>query len=122
MILLTAISYTSSCTFTSEQSISKVICLFSQFENADIFKGALVKPIKMSKELFKQCNIKVKIVSGGKLFESTALISFAYKGSNIKETLQSRGPLTSVFGLRVACLSLKVGAKLFRCHIDAARW
>ena len=88
VILLTAISYTSSCTFTSEQSISKVICLFSQFENANIFKGALVKPIKMSKELFKQCNIKVKIVSDMKAFESTALISFAYKGSNNKETLQ----------------------------------
>ena len=121
VILLTAIFF-SSCTCISEQNISKVICQFIQFGSADVFKGALVKPFKMIKELFKQCNIKVKIVSGGKLFESTALISFAYKGSNIKETLQSRGPLTSVFGLRVACLSLKVGAKLFRCHIDATRW
>ena len=89
MILLTTISYTGSCTFASEQNISKVICLFSQFENADIFKGALLKPIKMSKELFRQCNIKVKIVYDMKAFESTELISFAYKGSNNKETLQS---------------------------------
>ena len=90
VILLTTISYTSSCTFISEQNISKVICLFSQSKNADIFRGALVKPpIKMSKELFKQCNIKVKIVSDMNAFESTSLISFAYKGSNNKETLQS---------------------------------
>ena len=89
LYLYTTILDTSSCTFISEQNISKVICLFSQFKNADIFKGALVKPIKMNKELFKQCNIKVKIVSDMKVFESTALISFAYKGSNNKETLQS---------------------------------
>ena len=88
VILLTTISYSSSCTIINEQEISKVICLFSQFENADIFKGALVKPIKLSKELFKQCNIKVKIVSDMKAFDSRALISFAYKRSNNKETLQ----------------------------------
>ena len=96
MILLAAILF-SSCTCISEQNISKVICQFIQFGNADVFKGALGKPIKMIKELFKQCNIKVKIVSDRKLIESTTLISFAYKGSNIKETLQSRFPLTSVF-------------------------
>ena len=88
VILLTIILY-SSCTCISEQNISKVVCLFSRFENADVFKGALLKPVKLSKELFKQCDIKVKIVSDMKVFESTALISFAYKGSDNKETLQS---------------------------------
>ena len=87
-ILLTIILY-SSCNCISEKNISKIICLFSPFEHADILKGALEKPIEMSKELFKQCNIKVKIVSDTKVFESTALISFAYNGSNNKETLQS---------------------------------
>ena len=88
MILLTITLY-SYCTCISEQNISKVVCLFSRFENADVLKGALLKPVKLSKELFKQCNIKVKIVSDMKAFESTELISFAYKGSNNKETLQS---------------------------------
>ena len=88
VILLTITLY-SSCTCISEKNISKVVCLFSRFENADVFKGALLKPVKLSKELFKQCNIKVKIVSDMKMFESTALISFAYKGSDNKETLQS---------------------------------
>ena len=87
-ILLTITLY-SSCTCICEQNISKVVCLFSRFENADVFKGALPKPVKLSKELFKECNIKVKIVSDMKDFESTAFISFAYKGSNNKETLQS---------------------------------
>ena len=79
----------SSCNCISEKNISKVICLFSPFDHADILKGPLEKPIEMSKELFKQCNIKVKIVSDTKAFENTALISFAYNGSNNKETLQS---------------------------------
>ena len=87
-ILLTMILYCS-CNCNSEQNISKVICQFSRFENADVFKGALEMPIRMTKELFKQCKIKVKIVFNLTAFDSTTLISFAYNGSNNKETLQS---------------------------------
>ena len=87
-ILLTITLY-SSCNCISEQNISKVICLFSPFEHADILKGALERPIEISKKLFKQCNIRVKIFSDKRAFESTSSISFAYKGSNNKETLQS---------------------------------
>ena len=89
MVLVTVVISHSSCTFVREQNISKVICKFSRFENADVFKGALEMPIRMTKELFTQCKIKVKIVFNLTAFDSTSLISFAYNGSNNKETLQS---------------------------------
>ena len=89
MVLVTVVISHGSCTFIKEQNISKVICQFSQFEDADVFKGALEMPIRMTKELFKQCKIKVKIVFDLIAFDSTTLISFAYNGSNNKETLQS---------------------------------
>ena len=89
VVLVTVVISHSSCTFIKEQNISKVICQFSQFENADVFKGALEMPIRMTKELFTQCKIKVKIVFNLTAFDSTSLISFAYNGSNNKETLQS---------------------------------
>ena len=89
MVLITAVISHSFCTFIKEQNISKVICQFSRFENADVFKGALEMPIRMAKELFRQCKIKIKIVYDLIAFDSTTLISFAYNGSNNKETLQS---------------------------------
>ena len=70
------------------ENISKVICYFSRFENADIFKGSLIGEIKLSKELFKNCNIKIKVLSGVKKFENSQLISFVHHGMNNKETLQ----------------------------------
>ena len=89
VVLVTVIISHSSCTFIKEQNISKIICQFSRFENADVFKGALEMPIRMTKEIFRQCKIKVKIVFDLTAFDSTTLISFAYNGSNNKETLQS---------------------------------
>ena len=89
MVLVTVVISHSFCTFIKEQNISKVICQFSHFQNADVFKGALEMPIRMTKELFRHCKIKVKIVFDLTAFDSTTLVSFAYNGSNNKETLQS---------------------------------
>ena len=86
VVLVTVVISHSSCTFIKEQNISKVICQFRQFENADVFKGALEMPIRMTKVLFRQCKIKVKIVFDLTAFDSTTLISFAYYGSNNKES------------------------------------
>ena len=89
VVLVTVVISHGSCTFIKEQNISKVICQFSRFENADVFKGALEMPIRMIKELLRHCKIKVKLVFDLTAFDSTTLISFAYNGSNNKETLQS---------------------------------
>ena len=70
------------------ESISKVICYFSHFENADIFKGALVGEMKLSKELLRNCDIKIKVLSNVMDFDSSQLISFFHYGSNNKEPLQ----------------------------------
>ena len=70
------------------ESISKVICYFSRFENADIFKGALVGEMKLSKELLRNCDIKIKVLSNVMDFDSSQLISFFHHGSKNKEPLQ----------------------------------
>ena len=49
----------------NEEKISKVICTFSRFQNIDIFRGSLKEPNKLSKNLFKECNLKVRMVKSG---------------------------------------------------------
>ena len=65
--------------------ISKVICYFSRFQHAEIFKTDQLF-IHLSKSLFQECNIKVKIVQ-----EATGigndLIVFVQHGNDTKERL-----------------------------------
>ena len=46
-----------------EEKISKTICRFSSFSSANIFNVDKTKAIKLSKILFDECNLKIKIVS-----------------------------------------------------------
>ena len=71
-----------------DESISKVICYFSRFKNADIFKGTLIGEVKLSKELLRNCDIKIKVMSNVIDFDSSQLISFLHHGTNNKEPLQ----------------------------------
>ena len=76
-----------SCSITNEEKISKVICSISNLKDADIFKGVLTEPIKLSRKLLKECNIKLRILSEMKNFGKINLISFAYQGKVNKEIL-----------------------------------
>ena len=59
LLLLSNIGY---CQSFDAQNISKIICSLSQSSHADIFKQELVDSIKLSKDLFQECNIRVRIV------------------------------------------------------------
>ena len=50
------------CLSFDAQNISKIICSLSKSSHVDIFKHELVDAIKLSKDLFQECNILVRIV------------------------------------------------------------
>ena len=72
----------------NEEKITKVICTFRKFHDIDIFRGSLKQPNKLSKNLFKECNLKVRMVKSGIAgFGKKELILFAYDKMDIKEIL-----------------------------------
>ena len=71
----------------TEENIGKVICSISRFKYANIFVGTFRKPIKLSKKLQKECDIKLKIVDDPKKFEEIDIISFAENDKENKEIL-----------------------------------
>ena len=75
------------CFSVREENISKVICSISKFKYANIFVGTLRKPIKLTKILQKECNIKLKIVDDPEKFEEIDIISFAENDRENKEIL-----------------------------------
>ena len=46
-----------------ENKISKVICSLCSSKDVDFLKGSLANPVKLSKDLFKECNIRFRIVT-----------------------------------------------------------
>ena len=50
------------CQLFDVQKVSKSICSLSRSNHVDIFKQELVDSIKLSKHLFQECNIRVRIV------------------------------------------------------------
>ena len=50
------------CQLFDVQNVSKFICSLSRSNHVDIFKQELVDSIKLSKYLFHECNIRVRIV------------------------------------------------------------
>ena len=79
-MLFLVILRTSYSLITIEEKICKVICSISNLKDADIFKGSLTNPIKLSINLLKECNIKFRILSDMKIIGKINLISFAYEG------------------------------------------
>ena len=59
LLLLSNVGY---CQSFDAQNISKIICSLSRSSHADIFKQELVDSIKLTKDLFQECNIRVRIV------------------------------------------------------------
>ena len=74
--------------YEDEGKISKVICLFKRFTNTDIFENEFMPDRKkLSKRLFKECNLQVRIVSDQTQIGKNDFISFAYQENDNKETL-----------------------------------
>ena len=71
-----------------ENKISKVICSLCLSKDVDFMQGSLANPVKLSKDLFKECNIRVRLVTSDiSDFGKKNLISFASLGKENKETL-----------------------------------
>ena len=75
------------CFSVSEGNIGKVICSISRFKYANIFVGTFRNPIKLSKKLQKECDIKHKIVDNQEKFDEIDIISFAENNKENKEIL-----------------------------------
>ena len=75
------------CFSVSEENISEVICSISRFKYANIFVGTLRKPMKLSKKLQKECDVKLKIVEDPEKFDDIDIISFAENNKENKEIL-----------------------------------
>ena len=75
------------CFSVSEENIGKVICSISKSKYANIFVGTFRQPIKLSKKLQKECDIKLKIVDDPEKFEEIDIISFAENDKENKEIL-----------------------------------
>ena len=71
-----------------ENKISKVICSLCASKDVDFLKGSLANPVKLSKDLFKECNIRFRIVTSDVSdFGKKNLLSFASLDNENKETL-----------------------------------
>ena len=77
------------CQLFSEQNISKIICSLSRSSHADIFNEELVNSIKLSKDLFHQCNISVRIVFDARGNDKHDFILFASHQQDTKASLRS---------------------------------
>ena len=71
-----------------EENVSKIVCTLSRFKEVDLVKGPLLKPIILSKKLFYECNIKLRIVTldTEKIGQNDILLLANY-GRDDKETL-----------------------------------
>ena len=71
-----------------ENKISKVICSLCPSKDVDFLKGSLANPVKLSKDLFKECNISVRnVYSDVSDFGKKNLVSSAFLDKENKETL-----------------------------------
>ena len=77
------------CQSFSVQNISKIICSLSRSSQADIFNEELVNLIKLSKDLFHQCNIRVRIVFDARGNDKHDFILFPSHHQDTKANLRS---------------------------------
>ena len=66
------------------QKICKAICSLSKSRNVDLFLDVLVHPIKLSKTLYQECDIKVRFLSDISDVEDF-LVLFINQQTNKKE-------------------------------------
>ena len=89
LVLLTTLllSIAGYCQSYNEQKISKIICSLKRSKHVDILKLVPMDSILLSKSLFQECDIKIRIMTDIRNTETTDLISFAHHQSNNKEKL-----------------------------------
>ena len=76
------------CQSFSVQNISKIICSLSRSSHTDIFNEKLVDVIKLSKNLFQQCNIRVRNVFDVRDNNKRDFILFASHHKDTKASLR----------------------------------
>ena len=70
---------------SNEKILSKIICSFKRLVYTDIFiKNQNPDPIRLSKQMFNECNFKVRIVIDNTAIGKNDLIAFAYSEMEIK--------------------------------------
>ena len=70
---------------SNEKILSKIICSFKRLVYTDIFiKNQNPDPIRLSKQMFNECNFKVRIVIDNTAIGKNDLIAFAYSEIEIK--------------------------------------
>ena len=70
---------------SNEKILSKIICSFKRLVYTDIFiRNQNPDPIRLSKQMFNECNFKVRIVIDNAAIGKNDLIAFAYSEMEIK--------------------------------------
>ena len=77
-----------SCHLTNVEKYSKVVCSLSKFKEVELLAETLQDSIKLSKELFQECNIKLRMVTSDThgIWQKD-MILFATHKRALKETL-----------------------------------
>ena len=76
------------CHLTNVEKYSKVVCSLSKFKEVELLAGTLTNSIKLSKRLFQECNIKLRIVTADNHgIWKKDMIMFANHERALKETL-----------------------------------
>ena len=86
LLFLSNVGY---CQSYDAQNISKIICSLSMSSHVDICKQKLVDSIKLSKDLFQECNIRVRIVFDTTDNDKHDFILFASHQQDAKVSLRS---------------------------------
>ena len=68
----------------NEEKITEIICLFKRFTKTDVYNS--LKPLKLSKALFQDCKMQVRIVSNIEVAGINDLVLFI-NNQNDKECL-----------------------------------
>ena len=76
------------CYLNNVEKYSKVVCSLSKFKEVELLAETLRDSIKLSKELFQECNIKLRIVTADTQdIWQKDMIMFANHKRALKETL-----------------------------------
>ena len=76
------------CHLTNVEKYSKVVCSLSKFKEVELLSGTLRNSIKLSRTLFQECNIKLRVVAADThgIWQKDMII-FANHKRALKETL-----------------------------------
>ena len=83
--LITVVLLMSGAINGNEKILSKIICSLKRLVNTDIFiKNQNPYPIRLIKQIFHECNFKVRIVMDNTAISNNDLIAFAYSEIQLK--------------------------------------